>query len=54
MLGSLFMSAAIPDAFGESGLAFAVAYVAIQVGRNAWTLFAIGRGHPLTSNFCAC
>jgi low temperature requirement protein LtrA len=51
MLGSLFMSAAIPDAFTGSGLAFAVAYVAIQVGRNAVTLFAIGRGHPLTSNF---
>jgi low temperature requirement protein LtrA len=51
MLGSLFMSAAIPDAFAGSGLAFAVPYVAIQVGRNAWTLFAVGRGHPLTQNF---
>jgi low temperature requirement protein LtrA len=51
MLGSLFMSAAIPDAFGGSGLAFAVAYVAIQVGRNAFVVLAIGRGHPLTSNF---
>jgi low temperature requirement protein LtrA len=51
MLGSLFMSAAIPDAFAGSGLAFAVAYVAIQVGRNAVTLVAIGRGHPLTANF---
>ena len=51
MLGSLFMSAAIPDAFGESGLAFAVAYVAIQVGRNAWAVLAVGRGHSLTRNF---
>jgi low temperature requirement protein LtrA len=51
MLGSLFMSAAIPDSFGASGLAFVLPYVAIQVGRNAWTLFAIGSGHPLTQNF---
>jgi low temperature requirement protein LtrA len=51
MLGSLFMSAAIPEAFGEHGLAFAAAYVTIQVGRNGLTFFAIGRGHPLTGNF---
>lgn len=49
MLGSLFMSAAIPDAFGGEGFAFAAAYVAIQVGRNLMVLFAIGRGHPLTT-----
>src|SRR5438270_1632743 len=34
MLASLVMSVAIPDAFGERGLTFAVAYVAIQVGRT--------------------
>jgi low temperature requirement protein LtrA len=51
MLGSLFMSTAIVEAYGEHGLAFATAYVAIQVGRNALTFFAIGRGHPLTANF---
>jgi low temperature requirement protein LtrA len=34
MLISLFMSAAIPKAFGESGLMFAGAYVTLQVGRN--------------------
>jgi Bacterial low temperature requirement A protein (LtrA) len=34
MLASLFMSVAIPDAFGERGLMFALAYVAIQVGRD--------------------
>jgi low temperature requirement protein LtrA len=45
------MSVAIPDAFGESGLAFAGAYVAIQVGRNALTLVAVGRDHPLAGNF---
>lgn len=49
MLGSLFMSAAIPDAFGGQGIAFAAAYVAIQVGRNLVLLLAIGRGHPLTT-----
>jgi low temperature requirement protein LtrA len=36
MLISLFMSAAIPQAFGDRGLMFAAAYVALQVGRNAF------------------
>jgi low temperature requirement protein LtrA len=40
MLISLFMSAAIPQAFGanaqDTGLMFAAAYVALQVGRNAF------------------
>jgi low temperature requirement protein LtrA len=35
MLASLVMSVAIPEAFGERGLMFALAYVAIQVGRIA-------------------
>ena len=35
MLASLLMSVAIPDAFGERGLMFALAFVAIQVGRTA-------------------
>jgi low temperature requirement protein LtrA len=35
MLASLLMSVAIPEAFGKRGLMFALAYVAIQVGR-AW------------------
>ena len=34
MLGSLIMSAAIPFAFGGGGLAFAVSYIAIQIGRS--------------------
>lgn len=34
MLISLFMSAAIPRAFGDGGLMFAGAYVGIQVGRT--------------------
>src|SRR5829696_2348589 len=52
MLASLLMSVAIPDAFGERGLMFALAYVAIQVGRTAFTFIALrkslGTSHPLS------
>src|ERR671917_144480 len=51
MLASLFMSVAIPEAFGERGLMFAIAYVAIQVGRTAFVLVALGGTHPLSRNF---
>jgi low temperature requirement protein LtrA len=41
MAASLIMSSVLPDAFGERGLFFAVAYVAMQAGRSlfivAWT-----------------
>jgi low temperature requirement protein LtrA len=40
MLLSMVMSSAIPEAFGRYGLAFALAYVAIQVGRTAYTAWA--------------
>ena len=40
MLVSLLMAVAIPDAFGEHSLLFAVSYVAIQVGRHAFLTFA--------------
>lgn len=40
MLLSMVMSSAIPGAFGSHGLAFALAYVAIQVGRTAYTAWA--------------
>jgi len=40
MLLSMVMSSAIPGAFGPYGLAFALAYVAIQVGRTAYTAWA--------------
>lgn len=40
MLLSMVMSSAIPAAFGPYGLAFALAYVAIQVGRTAYTAWA--------------
>lgn len=45
MAGSLLMAIAIPDAFGDRGLLFAAAYLAIQVGRHAFiTLVAARRG----------
>jgi len=40
MLMSMVMSSAIPGAFGPYGLGFALAYVAIQVGRTAYTAWA--------------
>ena len=40
MLGSMVMSSAIPGAFGDYGIAFALAYVAIQVGHTAYTAWA--------------
>src|SRR5690349_12346404 len=47
MLLSMVLSSAIPAAFGPGGLAFALAYVAIQVGRTLYTAWAregLGRG----------
>jgi low temperature requirement protein LtrA len=51
MLASLVMSAAIPEAFGERGLVFALAYVAIQAGRTAFAVLALGADHPLGGVF---
>jgi low temperature requirement protein LtrA len=55
MLASLVMSVAIPGAFGERGLMFALAYVAIQVGRTAFTFVALrkasGASDPLSRTF---
>jgi low temperature requirement protein LtrA len=51
MLASLVMSVAIPGAFGERGLMFALAYVAIQVGRTAFAVLALGESHPLDGGF---
>jgi low temperature requirement protein LtrA len=42
MLVSLVLSTSIHDAFGRLGLAFAAAYVTIQVGRTAYTGWAMG------------
>jgi low temperature requirement protein LtrA len=55
MLASLLMSVAIPQAFAKRGLMFALAYVAIQVGRSAFTFIALrkslGTSHPLSRTF---
>jgi low temperature requirement protein LtrA len=51
MLVSLVMSVAIPQAFGEGGLMFAIAYVAIQVGRTAFVVLALERSSSLGRNF---
>ncbi len=45
MLGSLLMAIAIPEAFGDRAPLFAIAYVAIQVGRHGFLTFgAAARG----------
>ena len=41
MLGGLLMSSSIPEAFGTRGLGFAGAYVAMQVGRPLFALWAV-------------
>jgi low temperature requirement protein LtrA len=46
MIGSLVMAAAVPEAFGDTGLIFAGAYVAIQLGRGLVLVVAL-RGHEL-------
>ncbi|MEV0721894.1 low temperature requirement protein A [Micromonospora purpureochromogenes] len=46
MVGGLVMAVAVPDAFGDTGLIFAGAYVAIQVGRGV-TLLVVLRDHEL-------
>ena len=51
MLASLVMAAALPGAFGEHGLLFAGAYVALQVGRNTAAALHLRRGVPLRDVF---
>ena len=51
MLASLLMSVAIPEAFGERGLMFALAYATIQVGRTAFVVLALERSSSLGRNF---
>ena len=48
MLLGLFMSMSIPEAFGARGLTFALAYVAMQVGRTLFVLWCLagGRARP--------
>jgi low temperature requirement protein LtrA len=51
MLASLLMSATLPEAFGERGLQFAGAYVAMQVGRTAFVIAALREDPGLRRNF---
>ncbi|MEU7655557.1 low temperature requirement protein A [Micromonospora taraxaci] len=44
-LGSLLLSAAIPQSFAGTGLLFAVVYVTVQVGRTIFALWAV-QGTP--------
>ncbi len=46
MAAGLFMSMAIPQAFGERGLVFALAFAAIQVGRSLFMLAALRSHSP--------
>lgn len=51
MAAGLMMSIALPEAFGERGLVFAVAFVAIQVGRALFMLWAARSDAVLAANF---
>lgn len=51
MLAALVMASAIPGAFGDRGLVFALAYVAIQVGRTVYIVWELGSSHPLSANY---
>jgi low temperature requirement protein LtrA len=51
MLASLLMAAALPEAFGGSGLLFAGSYVGLQVGRNAAAALLLKRRHRLRDVF---
>ncbi len=51
MLVALVMSSAIPEAFGDRGLVFALAYSGMQVGRSAWIVWELGPEHPLAANY---
>jgi low temperature requirement protein LtrA len=44
MAGGVILAAAIPDAFGERGLAFAATYAAIQIGRTIFFVIALRAG----------
>jgi low temperature requirement protein LtrA len=51
MLASLIMSASLPQAFGERGLVFAGAYVAMQVGRTGFAVTALRDEPALRRSF---
>ena len=43
MAGGLVVSMSIPDAFAEKAVPFAIAYVAVELGRSAFTALALRR-----------
>lgn len=45
MFAGLFLSTAIPEAFGERGLQFALAYTFIQCGRTGFCCWAVRTHH---------
>lgn len=51
MFISLVMSSAIPAAFEDRGLIFAVSYAAIHIGRPLAIVFFAGSDHPAILNF---
>ncbi|MEA3184477.1 MAG: hypothetical protein QOJ74_954 [Ilumatobacteraceae bacterium] len=51
MLASLLMAAAVPEAFTDRGLVFALAYAAIQVGRTVFMIWATREDVALRTNF---
>jgi low temperature requirement protein LtrA len=51
MLASLLMAVAVPRAFVGDGLLFAVAYVVLQVGRNAFNVIVTERDSPYHQSF---
>lgn len=51
MLLAMVMASALPGAFAERGLVFALCFVGIQAGRTFCMLVAIGPNDPLTPNF---
>lgn len=51
MLLALIMASSIPDAYGSRGLVFATAFAGMQIGRTAFILWMLPRGHALASNY---
>ncbi|MGS0646552.1 low temperature requirement protein A [Komagataeibacter melomenusus] len=48
---ALVCGAAAPEAFGPRGLAFALCYAGMQVGRSAFIVFSLPASHPLAPNY---
>lgn len=49
MFGGILLAVALPGAFGEHGLAFAIIYCSMQVGRSAFSLYAYRGIDPSSS-----